>query len=181
MFDFWKPKRNAAAAGATFASPMPKLLTTFDNEEVNKQISEMVSNGACRDRIRAELTAFYCFLNWEGMTIALHRKKIGPYEYDRMVNAYFDTLNRLALTLAAESSGSLSYSTFGEWLKARIDQYITASRIGTPQQGRSRVIDNFCDFACDGEGTTRLKFHLLQIHYLYSGQIYDLLVGSRWE
>jgi hypothetical protein len=179
MFGFMKPKRSAEDLGRSFAEGMPKLLLDTTNEKVVQQIAGMVSKGANAERIRSELAAFLCFCSWAGMAAALQNGKIAEAKFDILNNAFFNHLETLAGAVSVDLAPSLSYSTFWEWLKARIDRYIGISTAYGAKEVNTRLIDNFCDFACDGEPTTKLKLELLQTYLLSSAGIYDILSSVR--
>ena len=181
MFGFLKQKRDAEEFGKSFAGFVTKFALGASSEKVDEQIAGMISKGASVERIRPELAAFLCFCRWAGMASALQKGKIKERDFEVFYGAYLEELEVLSSTIDVTASGSLSYSTFWEWLQARLDRYIEITNLHADgREAIRQVIDNFCDFACKGEPTEGLKFELQHTYLMVSGNMYDILAGTRF-
>jgi hypothetical protein len=179
MFDFLKPKRSAVSMGESFAQLMPKILVDSKNEKVEQQIASMIEMGASPSRIRAEFAAFTAFNSWTGMAAAAQKRKVREPQLEEMLDAFYRRLQELSETLPLSPMVSVSYSSFAEYLIARLDGYINISTTCDAQMVGRLIVDKFCDYACDGEPSPKLKLMVLSEYVLASGSALDIIAGFK--
>lgn len=181
MFGLFKPKHSAVEMGTFFADAIPKILTDSKNDKLAQQIAEMISSGASPDRIRAEWAAFNSFVTWLGMASALQQHKVPGQQFETLVNAYYQRLEEISRSFVLDPNVSVSYSSFGEYLIARLDGYINISTTSDHKDTKKLIVDKFCDYACDREPSANLKMIALSTYLLASGTVCDILSGVKLQ
>jgi hypothetical protein len=181
MFGIFKPKRSAVGIGEYLADMLPQFLHLTRSQKIEQEIDDLVRFGAARQRVRAEFAVFNCFVSWTGMAAALQRGKIREPQFERMLEGFYQRLDELSRQEVLEPIVSVSYSEFGEYLHARIDDYINISITADNNSVGSVIVEKFCDYACDGERSPTLRMMILSNYILGSGTVYDMIAGSRLQ
>jgi hypothetical protein len=178
MFGFLKPKRSSVEMGVFFADVLPTILFG-SGEEMERTIVDLVSSGAAQPRIRTEFAVFNCFVAWHGMASALQRGTVGEPQFDVMLEAFYLRLDELSESWTLDPNVSMSYSSFAEYLHARLDVYINVATTSDGERFLVLIVERFCDYACDVDPTAMLKRMVRFALIRGSEMVYNTLSSTR--
>jgi len=155
MFDLFKPKKACSELGYLLASTMPKMFDVGSNPGLDREFELYVENGASAEHIRPEMAALQCFCAWAGLAVALQTRKITQDQFALIDQSFFANLEEFSQKFDVVSTGSVSYDSFWDWLKARLDRYMHILDVTNDTFTATRnIVQNFCDFACPSPSET---------------------------
>jgi hypothetical protein len=157
------------------------MLSDTESDAVNAYVSRYVEKGASGERVHPELVAFDCFCTLEGIELARQAGKLSATQARALGSSYVEQLIVSASELPDFIIPTLAYSTVPDWLEERLTRYAAITITYRGSDARQRLVNNVCDFICDGEPTSQLKTEISAIYSLTSGRTYEMLGKARFR